>query len=265
MTVRCIVLFAALLAGPVSAQEARPVAYRDAPRLARDARIAGTVVVQALVDSTGRVRATSIERSQPVLDDEAAARVARMRLTPLRSGGALVPSLQSIPVKFEPPPGSGPADTWARNRCEDATFTVDVDVRPDSSGRFTARWRAKGLKSQELFVIALSPDGTDVDTTGTWFPQSFQDGEEGARWPSWHREGSDVRKGTEGTFTFTLPAEPWWSVGRFAIVALFHDIFDGRNVVRQRAWRVDRDAMGPLLIGDATATPCAAGPWREGR
>jgi TonB family protein len=258
-----LVFLLALLAGPASAED---VDDRAAPRLARDTRISGTVVVQALVDSAGRVRATSIERSQPVLDDEAAARVAGMRLTPMRSAaGALVPSLQSIPVRFEAPPASGPADTWAKNRCDDATFAVDVDVRPDSLGRFTARWSAKGLKSQELFVLVLSPDGTDVDTTHTWFPQSLQDGEAGARWPSWHREGREVRKGTEGSFTFGLPEEPGWSAGRVAIVAVFHDIFDGRNVVRQRAWRVDRDAIGPLLVGDATATPCAAGPWYQGR
>ena len=265
MTVRLLLLSLVLLAGPASAAEAPVVRYRDAPGIARDTRLSGTVVVQALVDSMGMVRATSIERSQPVLDDAAAARVAGMRLVPLRSAGALVPSLQSIPVVFEAPPGSGPADTWAGSRCADATFAVDVDVRPDSSGRFTARWSAKGLKSQELFVIVLSPDGAEVDTTDSWIPQSFEDGDDAARWPSWHREGRDVRKGAEGAFTFTLPVEPWWNAGRIAIVALFHDVFDGRNVVRQRAWRVDKDAMGSLLVGDPTATPCAAGPWLQGR
>jgi TonB family protein len=261
-----LLVLLALLASSASAEELRPVPWRDAPHLARDTRLAGTVVVEALVDTTGRVRATSIARSQPVLDDEAAARVARLTLVPLRSkAGVLVSSLQTIPVVFEAPPGNGPADTWAGGRCGDAAFAVDVDVRPDSSGRFTARWSAKGLKSQELTVSVLFPDGADVDTTHSWYPQAFQDGEGARLWPAWHREGRDVRKGADGSFTFALPEGPWWSAGRIAVIARFRDVFDGRSVVRQRAWRVDKDAMGPLLVGDPTATPCAAGPWMGGR
>lgn len=264
-----VVLALGLLAGTSLAEEARgvgavaiPVAFGDAPRLARLTRLSGTVEVEALVDTTGFVRATSIVRSQPVLDDEAAARVAGMHLEPMRSQGRLVPSLQTVRIEFERPSGNGPADTWAGARCADAAFAVDIDVRPDSSGRWTARWSAKGLMSQELFVIVLFPDGASVDTTGAGNPQGFR---EGSLWPAWHRGGGDVRKGTEGTLTFALPADPWWSAGRFAVVALFRDVFGGRSVVRQRAWRVERDAMGPLLVGDPTATPCAAGAWSGGR
>jgi hypothetical protein len=42
-------------------------------------------------------------------------------------------------------------------------------------------------------------------------------------------------------------------------------MFDGKAVLRQRAFRIEHDAMGPLLVGDPGATPCAAGPWFEGR
>ena len=242
-----------------------PIPFHDAPRVARDTRLSGLVRVEALVDTTGRVQATSIARSQPALDDEAAARVRAMRFEPLRAADRLVPSLQIIPVTFEPPPGSAPADAWAETRCSETAFKLELDVRPDSSGTFQARWTARGLKSQELFVIVLYPDGAAVDTTRSWYPQRFRDEPEAVAWPAWHREGRDLRNGTTGTFSFTLPEAPWWNSGRIAVVVLFHDVFDGRTVLRQRAYRVDRDAMGLLLVGDPAATPCGAGPWFPGR
>jgi TonB family protein len=130
-----------------------PVPWRDAPKLAFDTRTSGTVVVEALVDSTGAIAAAGIARSIPLLDDSAIQRVRGMRFEPLVESGHRVASLRQLPVEFEPPPDSGPADTWSAEHCAEATFSVDVDVRPDSAGRFEARWNAKGLKSQELYVI----------------------------------------------------------------------------------------------------------------
>ena len=231
-----------------------PVPFRETPKLAFDARVSGTVVVEALVDSTGAVEAAGIARSIPALDDAAAARVRTLHFAPLRQ----------VPVVFEAPPGNGPADTWAKERCEETSFAIDVDVRPDSSGRFEARWEAKGLKAQELYVIVLAPDGAVVDTAHSWMPQQLADCAAAPAWPTWHREGHGVRRGTSGTFTFTLPAQPWWNLGRIGVIAPFHDVFDNRTVVRQRAWRIDRDGMGPLLVGDPGPPSCAAGPWHGG-
>jgi hypothetical protein len=73
-----------------------------------------------------------------------------------------------------------------------------------------------------------------------------------------------VRKGTSGAFTFTLPEQPWWNLGRVAVVAVFHDVFDNRSVVRQKAWRVDRDSVSTMLVGDPAPHACAAGPWHQG-
>lgn len=264
MNSRALPLLFALALLPARSH-AEVVKHKDAPRIARDTRLGGTVVVEALVDTAGAVLATSIARSQPALDDEAAARVRRMRFAPLYSGSAAVPSLQRMPVEFEAPPGSGPAETWSAARCADATFALDFDIRPDSAGTFRARWKARGLKSQELFVVVLYPDGAEVDTAQAWSPQRLSDRSEAPAWPTWHRDGRAVRKGTEGEFAFRLPETPWWSAGRIAVVALFRDVFDGRTVVRQRAFRIDRDAMGALLVFDPAAPPCAAGPWHEGR
>lgn len=237
----------------------------DAPRLARMTRLSGTVVVEALVDETGHVRATSVARSQPALDDEAQARVEALRFPPLMVDGKAVASVHTLAVTFVAPKASGPVEGYATARCGETAFGLDLDARPDSAGVFTARWTASGLKSQELLVIVQFPDGASVDTTHSWAPQRFQDRKDAAAWPAWHREGRDVRKGTEGSFSFRLPDSPWWRLGRIAVVAMFRDVFDGRTVLRQRAFRVERDAMGALLVGDPGATACAAGPWYEGR
>jgi len=250
-----------LLASPVFAQT---VPWRDAPKLALDTRLSGTVVVEALVDSIGNVTAAGIARSNPAIDDAAIARVRAMHFEPLLSHGRAVASLRQVPVVFEAPPGNGPADTWAAERCAEAKFTIDVDVRPDSSGRFEARWNAKGSKSQELYVIVLMPDEAVLDTTQSWVPQQLANGVDAPAWPSWHRQGRELNKGTSGTFSFTLPNAPWWNLGRVAVLALFHDRFDNRSVVRQKAWRVDRDSVGTMLVGDPGAVPCAAGPWHQG-
>jgi TonB family protein len=241
-----------------------PVPWRDAPKLALDTRLSGTVVVEALVDSTGRVAAAGAARSHPALDDAAIARVRALHFEPLEEGGHAVASLRQVPVDFEAPPDNGPADTWAAERCSEATFAIDVDVRPDSSGRFEARWNAKGLKSQELYVIVLMPDGADLDTTGQFVPQQLADGAGAPAWTTWHRLGRELRKGTSGAFTFTLPEQPWWNLGRVGVVAVFHDVFDNRSVVRQKAWRVDRDSVSTMLVGDPGPHACSAGPWHQG-
>jgi len=237
----------------------------DAPQIARATRVHGIVQVEALVDETGHVRATGIARSQPVLDDEAQARVAALTFPPLIQDGKAVPSLRTVPVRFSAPFANGAADANSVLRCGETTFTLDLDARADSSGQFSARWTARGLKSQELFVIVLYPDGAEVDTTGSWYPQRFRYSSEAAGWPAWHRDSGEVRAGTAGSFSFRLPERPWWHEGRIAIVALFRDLFDGRSVLEQRSFRVDRDGMGALLVGDPGTTPCAAGPLMEGR
>ena len=73
-----------------------------------------------------------------------------------------------------------------------------------------------------------------------------------------------MRRGTSGTLSFTMPESPWWNLGRVAVIALFHDVFDNRTVLRQKAWRLDRDAIGPMLVGDPGPPACAAGPWHGG-
>jgi len=251
---------------PRSAEPSVPViAPEQLPDLARKTRQSGTVVIEALVDEQGAVRRTNVVRSLPALDDLAAARVAALSFPPLLVDGKAVAATHLVPVTVAPPGADPLADAFTDRHCGEAEFHLDVDVRPDSSGVYGVRWTARGLKSQELFVIAMFPDGVVVDTTGSYYPQRFLDQKDAAGWPAWHRDGRTVRKGTSGAFTFTKPADVWWRTGRVAIVALFRDVFDGTTVYRPHVFRLDEDAEGPLLLTDPAAGNCAAGPYLTGR
>jgi len=237
----------------------------DAPSLARELRVGGTVTIEALVDADGIVRAANVIRSQPLLDDAATERVFAMTFAPATADTPAVATVHTFEIAFRPPPDEPSATPWIDMRCGETAFHVDLAPRPDSSGRYMAHWQASGLKSQELFVVALTPDGVVVDTTGSVSPQRFTDGLGTPGWPAWHIDGKALRAGGEGRFAFTVPETAWWEAGRIAIVGLFRNPFDGQVVAREQVWGVERDAMGPLLVPDPRAVPCAAGPWMRGR
>jgi len=237
----------------------------DPPAIARRLRVGGAVTVEALVDEDGIVRATNVVRSQPLLDDAAVRRVLGMSFPPAAADTPAVATIHTLTVEFRAPAAEPMADAWAESRCGETSFHLDLAPRPDSTGRFAARWQADGLVSQELFVIVLAPDGVDVDTTGSWMPQRFTEDPGMPGWPAWRLDGKTLKTGGGGTFSFTVPETAWWEDGRIAVVALFRDEFDGRMVARERVWQVERDAMGPLLVPDPRAVPCAAGPWDSGR
>ncbi len=242
-----------------------PQAVVDPPALARSLRLSGTVTLEALVDADGVVRATNVLRSQPFLDDEAARRVLAMRYPAATGDTAAVATIRTLQVTFPPPRPEPAADAWRDARCAESEFHVDLGPRPDSTGRFAVEWQASGLKSQELFVILMTPDGVEVDTTGSWTPERFAGDADAPGWPAWHRYGDALKGGTGGAFAFTVPPRTWWDTGRVAVVALFRNPFDGGMVAWQKAWRVERDAVGALLVPDPGVPPCVAGPWVRGR
>ena len=229
--------------------------------LAERLRIAGTVLVEALVDENGRLRSTNVLRSQPLLDDAAVRAVEGLRFTPGLRGGRPALATIVIPVRFEPFANSPQADAHAEHLCQDTEFELELEPRPDSTGRFAARWRAHGLKSEELRLVFLFPDGLDVDTTGSWTPQRLVDDPKTAGWPCWYRDGKELRRGTEGAFSFRVPEEHWWESSRVAAVALFRNLFDDQTVARQLVFEIEGDAMGPLLVRDPGVPTCAGGPY----
>jgi protein TonB len=70
------------------------------PESARQARVGGVVLVRALVDTEGRVRATRIARSIPELDSAAVQCVRQWRFKPGTSGGVAIATWAEVPVRF---------------------------------------------------------------------------------------------------------------------------------------------------------------------
>lgn len=70
------------------------------PKEARQAGIEGTVMVKALVGKDGRIRATQIAKSVPMLDEAAVHNVEAWEFEPAKSGGRPVAVWVQVPVKF---------------------------------------------------------------------------------------------------------------------------------------------------------------------
>jgi protein TonB len=94
------------VAGPVRATDL-PVAPRKTvdvrplyPEFARAARIEGTVVMEAVLDPTGRVTQLRVIQSAPMLDQAALDAVRQWRYTPSMYGGHPVSVLMTITIRF---------------------------------------------------------------------------------------------------------------------------------------------------------------------
>ncbi len=72
----------------------------DYPPAARDKHIEGTVLVQILVDRSGRVADTKIVKSVPELDGAAVAALKQWLFKPARSKGVPVAVWVAVPMKF---------------------------------------------------------------------------------------------------------------------------------------------------------------------
>lgn len=234
----------------------------EVPSLARRLAISGTVVIEALLDTTGNVRATNVLRSQPLLDDAAAESVRRMRFDAAVVEGRAVASTRTVTVEFPPVAGNDPAASAEETRrCSETLFVLELPPRPDSTGRFEAHWQATGLKSQELLLVLIFPDAVEVDTAGSGVPLRFVDESAVPGWPTWRRDGRLLRQkpdGASGKVSFVVPDRTWWEKGRIAWVALFHDVFEDRIVARQFVFEIARDEEGPVLVRDPRVRACSA-------
>jgi protein TonB len=77
--------------------DARPI-Y---PEMARAARVEGTVIMEAVIDSGGRVTQLRVLRSVPLLDQAALEAVRQWRYTPSLYGGHPVSVLMTITMRFQ--------------------------------------------------------------------------------------------------------------------------------------------------------------------
>ena len=71
------------------------------PEIARRARIEGTVILEAVLDVSGRVASVRLLRSNPLLDEAAIKAVSAWRYSPTELNGVPVPVLLTITVQFQ--------------------------------------------------------------------------------------------------------------------------------------------------------------------
>jgi protein TonB len=81
---------------PAKIKDVRPV-Y---PIVAQQARVEGLVIIEATIGPTGRVVATRLLRSVPLLDDAALEAVRQWEFTPTLLNGIPVPVLMTVTVNF---------------------------------------------------------------------------------------------------------------------------------------------------------------------
>jgi protein TonB len=81
-----------------------PIKIHDAlpeyPALARSARAQGLVIIEATIDTDGRVVAARVLRSIPLLDDAAMQAVRQWQYTPARLNGEPISVLMTVTVRF---------------------------------------------------------------------------------------------------------------------------------------------------------------------
>jgi protein TonB len=70
------------------------------PEFARLSRAQGVVVLEAILDATGKVESVKVLSSHPLLDDAAVRAVRQWRYTPTELNGVPVPVLMTITVRF---------------------------------------------------------------------------------------------------------------------------------------------------------------------
>ena len=70
------------------------------PDIAMRARVAGMVILEAVIDAEGRVVNVKVLRSVPMLDQAAIDAVRQWEFTPTRLNGVPVPVVMTVTVNF---------------------------------------------------------------------------------------------------------------------------------------------------------------------
>jgi TonB family protein len=129
------------IAPPTKIKNVAPVYPPDA--LA--ARVAGVVIIEAVIGEDGKVRAARVLRSIPMLDPAALEAVKQWEFTPTLLNGTAVPVVMTATVNFVPKDGTGapggvvggfdappppPPPPGAKNLSEPGAVRVGGDIRP---------------------------------------------------------------------------------------------------------------------------------------
>ena len=70
------------------------------PSIARSAQVQGVVILEAVLDASGRVESVRVLRSIPLLDQAAVEAVRQWRFTPALLNGEPVPVVMTVTVNF---------------------------------------------------------------------------------------------------------------------------------------------------------------------
>jgi protein TonB len=70
------------------------------PAIARQARVQGTVVIQAVIGADGAVRDAQVQNSMPLLDQAALDAVRQWRYEPTQLNGVPVAVIMTVSVRF---------------------------------------------------------------------------------------------------------------------------------------------------------------------
>lgn len=81
---------------PVKVHDVKP----DYPPIAQSARVQGVVIVEAIIDATGKIAASRVIRSIPLLNEAALASVNQWEFTPTLMDGQAVPIMMTVTVNF---------------------------------------------------------------------------------------------------------------------------------------------------------------------
>ena len=81
---------------PTKTRDVRPT-Y---PPIAQSAMVQGVVIVEAIIDATGKIAASRVLRSIPLLDEAALASVNQWEFTPTLMNGEPVPIMMTVTVNF---------------------------------------------------------------------------------------------------------------------------------------------------------------------
>jgi protein TonB len=86
--------------GQIKAPKLITVVHPVYPDLAAQARLAAVVIMEALVDTTGRVLEVKVLRGAPLFNDAAIAAVKQWRYQPLLLNGVPTEFILTVTVKF---------------------------------------------------------------------------------------------------------------------------------------------------------------------
>jgi TonB family protein len=81
---------------PLKVRDVKP----DYPPIAQSARVQGVVIIEAIIDATGKVVASRVVRSIPLLNEAALASVNQWEFTPSLMDGQPVPMIMTVTVNF---------------------------------------------------------------------------------------------------------------------------------------------------------------------